>query len=167
MLNKLFEIEKELPTILRNAEFKMASMFIDYHPPIVERIWFQFNKYRVLLHKIHQAEMCDPLFHPHPRESAVRLIKGSYKMGIGHSPSDEIPPIDCYLHLAPGTCYEMSEPDGWHYVNPIDDYVYSLMITGEKFARKMPLEPDKPFRELTETEILDIMAVFKNYYNGK
>jgi hypothetical protein len=177
MLQKLFEIEALLPEILNGYSVKykglmyapkdiiMKSMFIDYHAPMVERIWFQLGDLRVYFHKIHPCKCSDALFHPHPWESAIRVIEESYEMGIGHSPDDNVPPIDCKLILKRDTSYEMSNPDGWHYVAPLRNPSYSLMITGEKFTRTMPVEPDKSFRELTILESENIISVFKNYYH--
>ncbi len=169
MLNSLFELEKNIQEIIfsriPNMEFK--SMYIDYHPPIVERMWFQYGEIRVCLHRIHKCnEATDALFHPHPWKSAVRIIKGSYEMGVGHSETNEMPVIDCHGVFPAGTCYQMIEPHAWHYVNPTSDYVYSLMITGEKYEREMPVvpEPDKKFRSLTVEEQNHILDVFKECY---
>lgn len=167
MLKQLFKIENDILTIVKNATDKgeIKSMFIDYHAPIVERLWFPYEDMRIYLHKIHSCnESLDALFHPHPWESAVRILKGSYETGIGHSSTNEMPAIDCKLIVHQGTCYEMTEKDGWHYVKPWSPYVYSLMITRNKFNRAMPIEPDKKFRELTHLEMIDIIMVFNHYY---
>lgn len=164
MIEVLQEIERILPERLVSREgFK--SMYIDYHPPIVERIWFPYKEYRVYLHKIHPCnESKLTLFHPHPWKSAVKIINGKYEMGVGHSKTDEVPAIDCKLVLTKGSTYEMTAENGWHYVNPIDRPVYSLMVTGELFKRKMPVEPKKNFRELTEQEINNILLFFNISY---
>lgn len=164
MLDKLYSIEKILGTYLRNKNITFHSMYIDYEPPIVERIWFQLGDDRVYLHKIHKAKNFQTLYHPHPWKSAIRIVEGSYEMGVGHSATDETPPTDCLLVLKQGSAYTMFEQDAWHWVNPITDFVYSLMITGERFNRKMPVEPEKKFNELTSEQFKDIIAVFQNYY---
>ncbi len=168
MLQKLFEVEEKIMKLFYdNYDVETKSMYIDYHPPVVERVWFQYEEYRVYLHKIHKCnESNEALFHPHPWKSAIRIIKGSYEMGVGHSATNKVPPIDCKLILSEGSCYEMTEENGWHYVNPISDYVYSLMITGERSTRPMPVEPDKKFRELTFEEYCDIFKVGKLFYES-
>lgn len=85
-------------------------------------------------------------------------------MGVGHSSTTELPKNDCVLRLSSGSLYEMTEPDGWHYVKPIGLTVYSLMVTGGKTNRPMPVEPPKEFRKLTDMECLDIIGEVNNYY---
>lgn len=58
----------------------------------------------------------------------------------------------------------MTEKNAWHYVRPINEPVYSLMVTGHKTNRKMPVEPKKDFRKLTAEEIMEMLTVFDNYY---
>lgn len=88
----------------------------------------------------------------------MEIIKGKYEMGIGHSNTNEFPKTDCKLILPAGTIYEMTEKDGWHYVNPIDGPCYTLMVTGELNGREMPIEPNKEFRKLNDSEISDIIC---------
>lgn len=166
MLDALRLIELRLETILQ--EVQLNSMYIDYHPPFVSRIWFQFHEYRVYLHKIAPCnESKEALYHPHPWQSAIKILWGKYEMGIGHSQTNEVPKTDCKLILPAGTVYEMTEEDGWHYVCPVGGPVYSLMITGKKSQREMPIEPKKKFRQLTYVETKDILTVFKSYYGWK
>lgn len=166
MLDILYQTELNVVSLFDNSD--KHSMFIDYHDPFVQRIWIQMDKYRVNLHKSYPSKSsAHSLFHPHPWESAIRILKGTYEMGIGHSTTNDTPLIDCKLILGPGSCYEMTEPDGWHYINPINGPVYSLMVTGDKFERQMPVEPNKKFRELTEDEMNDMLNVLKKYYHGK
>lgn len=163
MLQVLYTVEKQLDFLLKNAQTK--SMYIDYHQPYVSRIWFDFNQFRVSLHKIEPSDgLEDVLFHPHPWQSAIRILRGSYEMGIGHSETLEVPKVDCKIILPAGACYEMTEKDEWHYVNPIWTPSYSLMVSGPPTGREMPVEPDKEFRELTDKEYHDIMDVVNEYY---
>lgn len=164
MIEKLFDVESNILELLKTKELK--SMYIDYEPPTVERIWFQLDEFRVLLHKIH---VCDsaPLFHPHPWKSAVRIIKGSYRMDVGHSHTDIAPPVDASIILSADSAYEMVEMDGWHSVRPLGVPSFSLMVTGERYPRSMPLEPNKSFRELTQAEMAANIKVFENYYQPR
>jgi hypothetical protein len=165
MTDILLHIEKELGVHLIHPTAKPTSMYIDYHMPFVKRIWFQHGEYRVYLHKIEPClSSSQALYHPHPWQSAIRIIKGIYEMGVGHSESQQIPATDCKLFLSEGTIYEMTEKNAWHYVRPINEPVYSLMVTGHRNNRKMPVEPKKDFRKLTAEEIMEILTVFDNYY---
>lgn len=163
MLHILEEVESKLFDLIKENE--NHSMYIDYHEPYVKRIWFQYGKHRVFLHEAARSiSSAHSLFHPHPRESAMRIISGCYEMGIGHSATNETPEIDCKLRLVRGCAYEMINPNGWHYINPITPVTYSIMVTGDAFNRKMPLEPNKTFRELTQEEKEKIMTEVWFYY---
>lgn len=166
MLDVLLKVESDIENILENADFK--TLYIDYHKPFVSRIWFPFGEYRVYLHKIEPSgASSDALFHPHPWKSAIRILKGTYEMGIGHSKTNEIPSIDARVNAVPGVSYEMIHPDGWHYVNPKNRPVYSLMVTGELYEREMPVKTNKEFRDLNKQEILEILEVVNEYYSLK
>lgn len=165
MLQFLKEVELNLPQLLydkaKNGEIR--TMYIDDYKPFVSRIWFPLEDKRVFLHRIEPCNSnVEALWHYHPWESAIKIISGSYEMGIGHSENNQIPSvIDCKLVLTAGCSYEMLEPDGWHYVAPKDWGVYSLMVTGKLFeGKKMDIERKKEFRKLTKTEILDILMNF-------
>lgn len=163
MVDVLLEVEMMLPALLEPGKNEIKSMFIDYHEPHVKRIWFQHGEYRVYLHKLEQVLLPaeEMLFHPHPWESAVKLVKGSYVMGVGHSATDDIPKVDCRLQLAQGSVYQMTEQDGWHYVYPTAGPVYSLMVTGRRFDRVMPVVSERPSsRKLTKEEKEEMLAAF-------
>jgi hypothetical protein len=163
MLDVLFQVEKNILDLLNKSA--LHTMYIDYHLPFVKRVWFQYGEYRVYLHLIEPCnDDLDVLYHPHPWKSAIRIVEGKYKMGIGHSETNEIPKTDCTLILPKGSCHEMVEKDAWHYVRPIDGPSYSLMVTGELNNREMPLESSKSFRELTKEEVDDIISKFRKYY---
>lgn len=163
MLERLFEIEKQLKELILTG--KLKSMYIDYHQPYVQRIWFQHGEERVYLHKIEWCKSSqEALYHPHPWESAIRILKGPYEMGIGHSETNNIPITDCKLIVHPNSAYEMVEKDSWHYVKPIGEVSISLMVTGKRNGRNMPITPEKEFRKLTEAEAYDIFAEFNKYY---
>ncbi len=166
MIKNLFGVERNLLQLLSNSD--LNSMYIDYHKPYVQRIWFQYGEYRVYLHKIEPCKKSkEALYHPHPWESVIRLVQGKYEMGVGYSQTDDIPVTGCTLLLPTSSVYEMLEPDTWHYVSPLHGPVYSLMVTGKKNNRKMPVLPDKKFRQLTNSECLDIINVFNQYYNWR
>lgn len=153
--NNLFEIIKPL---------KMNTMYINYGIPIVERIWYQWGNRRIYFHKIHRTEGTSML-HNHPWPNAIRVLRGSYEMGIGHSSTNEAPvTLDAKMVMKPGSKYEMVTPGGWHYVNPVSAVSYSLMVADPPFERIPSHKPGIKFRELTDAEISDIMTVFEQEY---
>ena len=83
MLDVLEAVEQKLPELLRD-EAGWNSLFIDYHPPTVERLWRTWGEYRVSLHRIHPCERGTALFHPHPWPSAMRILSGEYEMAVGY-----------------------------------------------------------------------------------
>jgi len=165
MLEILKEVENNLEELLLSNN--LHSMCIDYHKPFVKRIWFQYGKYRVYLHKIEYSSDLseDMLFHPHPWKSAMKILKGSYEMGIGHSETMKIPEVDCKLILCEGNYYEMTNTHGWHYVKPLNKDVITLMVTGDKLNRKMPLEVTNDFRKLNQEETSSIIYDIINALN--
>lgn len=165
MLNVLNEVKSKLPQLLLEKAQKgeINTLYVDYHKPFVSRIWFQLDEInRVFLHGIQPCNSdIEALWHFHPWESAIEIISGKYEMGIGHSEKNIIPSADCKIILAVDCPYEMINPNGWHYVAPTEKPSYSLMVTGKLFPRReMHIKPEKEFRKLTKTEILDILMNF-------
>ena len=72
MLDVLTQVERALPALLQD-ESVWQSLYVDYHPPMVERLWTRWGEYRVFLHRIHPCERGQALFHPHPWPSAMRV----------------------------------------------------------------------------------------------
>jgi hypothetical protein len=137
MLDILHAVESVLPELLpeKNA---WHSLYIDYHLPFVERLWRDWFEYRIYLHRIHPCAPGKALVHAHPWPSAIRVLKGSYEMGVGYGPGLQAPPIATRLILGPDSEYEMVDPDGWHYVRPLGTPSYSLMVTGKPWDRPSP-----------------------------
>ena len=166
MLELLNKVENSLVDLLYRNAGNINTMYIDYHKPYVSRIWFIDEEIdcRIFLHKIETCnESKEALYHPHKWDSAVKIIKGEYEMGVGHSETDEIPKTDCILILGAGSSYSMTEKDGWHYVSPITP-TYTLMVIPNKLnGRKMPIEPQKEFRKLQRSEVEDILYNFREH----
>lgn len=116
------------------------SLDISYKDLHVERLWRQFGKYRIYLHKIHNLN--NSFFHFHPWPAAMQVIHGSYVMEFGYGPRDEANPPKVTLKqiLTEGACYSMEDPLCWHSVRPIGKTALSLMVTNEPFR----LKEDKP-----------------------
>jgi len=95
----------------------------------VERLWLQLGECRVNLHRIHNCSTA--LRHPHPWPSAVYVLTGEYRMGLGRVGSDE--PVATVL-MRKGSAYEMLDPLGWHYVQPLGKPSFSIMLTGRPWV---------------------------------
>lgn len=64
--------------------------------------------------------------------------------------------------VAPGTMYQMLNPDGWHYVCPMDRPSLSLMISGRPWGRQMP-SSDHPPQGPLASEVID--EIFRDFVN--
>lgn len=132
----LAQVEAELPKML-NDEDRWQDLVVTYHPPLVERLWTQYDdEHRVLLHRVHHVddEHGDPLWHNHPWPSIVKVIQGSYTMMVGTWESGEQEPDPRFhFELVEGCVYEMPDQFSWHDVNPLGGTSLSIMITGKPF----------------------------------
>ena len=147
----LKEVEAELPALLRD-EPAWKSVFIDYHPPTVERLWLPWRDYRVCLHRIYPCAPGEALFHPHPWPSVMRILSGEYEMAVGYGKGEDPPAIAALMIAAGDFRYEMTDPDAWHYVRPLREPTMSLMITGRPWgpAPRPTLAP-KPYLSTTQS----------------
>ena len=162
MLEILHLAENEPPELLTDLG-GWNSLLIDYHPPTVERLWRNWGlRYRIYLHCIHLYKEGEALFHPHPWPSAIKLISGRYESAIGYGKGNEPPQAARFIIHAP-SAYEMCDPDGWHFVRPLDRLSYSFMITGQPWERPAP-KSDKPLTELDPDSFTRIINVFQHYY---
>ena len=163
--------------VLKSLENKIVDLMIqpevwktldvDYYPPRVERLYTTYLDYRIFLHVIHKTnEKC--LYHKHRWAAAFKQVAGSYEMGIAYSPeeinSDEayaLPDLARFI-ISKGSYYEMTQTDCMHYVKPITDLSYSIMITKDLYPeasfRKENL--DKKLNELSEGRKREILSEF-------
>src|SRR5262249_21957856 len=139
------------------------GLYIDYHPPTVERLWRRWGEYRVSLHRIYPCPAGAALFHPHPWPSAMRALDGRYEMAGGFWPGREPPPGAARLILGGDFAYEMTHGDAWHYVGPLEAPTYSLMVTGPPWDRPAP-RSDQPLRPLTPEQAAALLAFFRRRY---
>ncbi len=158
MLEILHKAIHQLPDLLKQF-LKWQSLDIDYHDPRVERLWMPYDNSRIMLHCIHPCKSEDALFHRHPWPSAMRIIQGRYEMAVGYGTTAEPPPVAAKMILYPGSEYEMTEPNGWHYVRPLDGCVYTIMVTGKPWKNDSP-RSTKPLIELSEKRKEEIIKVF-------
>lgn len=161
MLEVLERVERVIPQLLSDVE-GWCSLDVDYEPPRVERLWRTFEGYRVYLHRIHPSPQA--LFHPHPWPSAIKVLSGKYRMRVGYGSGDQAPPTAATVVLTAGASYQMTDPDGWHSVQPIGDPSLSIMITGEPWGRSVPTEVP-PLSPLSVAAKEDLLSVFRGLYN--
>ena len=169
MLNILRNVMTDiLPDLLRDGE-PWNSLDINYERPHVKRLWRQYGNHRVLLHKIEPCGRDEAFWHPHKSPSAVLVLNDQdtevlYEMGTGygawHGPGSSKPPVSMSMIVSGHAefAYEMVDPLSWHYVRPINDPSYSLMIIGRPWVVSLPVDkvpPLKPLDEATKEALLD------------
>lgn len=162
MLDLLSQVEKELPALLLEQGWK--SVDITYHDPRVERVWRQWGENRISLHAIHPCPPSESLFHPHPWPSAMRIVKGKYEMSVGYGKGIELPPEVCKLILVDGCSYEMTHPDGWHGVRPLDGICWTVMVSGKPWNREVNEKPQTEQHALSSDRMFEILAFFQQHY---
>jgi hypothetical protein len=123
-------LDGHLQEMLADLAHPWKTVDVTYEDPHVERVWAQWGEERVSLHRIHPCTK-PPLFHPHPWPSAMLICSGVYMMGVGRSQFGGMPDDVARLKLVPGAQYEMIDPHGWHWVQPLDLPVMSVMVTGK------------------------------------
>ncbi len=137
-----------------------CTKYIDYHPPLVERLYRQWGEYRISLHRIHPCTREEALLHPHPWPAAFRVY-GEYELGFGYSETNERPPVTHKMVTTCGFAYEMTHRHAWHYVAPTKGPVLTLMVNGPSWGRQAPLTTNKDFRKLTPEEVQENLKEFR------
>ena len=161
MLDLLNEALEELPDLIGRDGPEWNSLNIDYHCPIVKRIWINWREdYRINVHMIMPCSPEEALWHPHSWPSAMLVLGGKYEMGIGQEIIKDKPwtsrirrpsPVAKIL-MVPGSTYEMEDQGGWHYVAPIGpEPVFTVMLTGQPFERRLT-EPERKLLKLPKPE---------------
>jgi hypothetical protein len=118
------------------------GMEIRHERPHIDRIWTTLDQgYRICFHKMHTIGPNTPYYHPHPWEFQTFIIKGQYYTNVGTNITTDDrkkliqPTVSLRLKLTAGSWYHMDNPLTWHTVEPIDEYVYSVILT-KPFAEK-------------------------------
>lgn len=149
------------------------TLDVDYYPPRVERLWLIYGGFRIHLHVIHKtADEC--LYHKHKWPAAFKQLKGSYMMGVTYHEEEissdiahQLPDLMTIL-VTPGMCYEMTQTDTLHYVKPVSDVSYSIMITKDLYPeainRKEAL--NKELLPLDDNRKLELINIFAELLNG-
>lgn len=137
MLELLEEVKAELPDLMTD-ENSWQSLYIDYYPPFVSRLWMPWRDYLLSLDKIHPCSRENTLFHPHSWPSAMEIIHGTYEYAVGFGSGEKLLPIAQLGTAVAGSSYEMTHPDAWHYIAPIKSPAFTIMITGKPWNRWSP-----------------------------
>lgn len=166
-LEKLLFVERALPHLLSLRDWQTVD--VDYEQPRVERVWRQYGELRIMLHRIHPCKPdAQPLFHPHPWPSAMRILSGEYLMGVGQGWDRwQAYGRAAKIRMGPGTIYEMAQKDGWHDVQPIGGPVYTLMITGKPWEnpiRDSFSVPKNKLNPLSDEARENILNHFRQWY---
>jgi hypothetical protein len=162
MLDVLDRVEGELPALLQDGE-RWQSLYVDYHPPTVERLWSRWGEYRVFLHRIHPCGPGEALFHPHPWPSAMRVLDGEYEMAVGFGPGMGEPPVAALMVARGDFRYAMTHPDAWHYVRPLGAPTLSVMVTGKPWERESH-RSTKALAPLRPEQAAELLRLFRARY---
>jgi hypothetical protein len=162
MLGVLAQVEQALPALLQD-ESVWQSLYVDYHPPTVERLWTSWREHRVYLHRILPCEREQALFHPHPWPSAMRVLDGEYEMAVGFGAGMEEPPVAALMVSRGDFRYEMTHPDSWHYVRPLREPTLSVMVTGKPWDRESH-RSNKRLQPLRAEQVAELLRLFRARY---
>lgn len=163
MLDRLAAAEAALPDLIADAN-GWRSLNIDYHPPKVERLYRDFGDVRINLHRAWPCDPSEALIHPHPWPSAMRLVRGRYRMWIGYGAGLQTPPLAGQVELAAGSTYAMTGEDQWHSVVPLGAPTLSVMVTGAPWDRPAPVSPARRLDPLTPEVVQELLMLFGAEY---
>lgn len=184
MIDILKKIEREqILDILSQPIEKFKTLYVDYEHPYVERLQYNLEDgYRLFFHVIHTCKTEEALYHPHPWPSAMHILEGKYETGVSYSEVEEH-----YKHTETGELneliaknevakfiigsnlsnkdlayYQMLNPNGWHYVRPLET-CYTVMLTHTPWysGNKAPKQLDT----LSVERTTEIKEIFKAFYS--
>ena len=159
--------------ILQNDKLNWKSYNIDWEYPNELRYWVQIDNVRYCFQKfIGGSSQVEGYFHNHPWRKEMYIFKGKMKHYIGTTNNvldyfKKEDKRDAYLNAkmfqdrliyfihGDNTYFDLCNPNCWHALEPIDNEIYSLMITHEPWF-KGPKSPNKNIKQLTELEVKDI-----------
>jgi hypothetical protein len=140
------------------------SLSVDDEKPFVDRLWMPYGEGRLLLHVIHPCAPGEPLYHPHPWASAMRILDGWYETAYGHgAPDGPPPPMGEMKALGAGSRYEMVNPEAWHYVRPLGGPAVTVMVTGKPW--KAPgNRKGRNLGPLPAWRAAEMLEIFRRHY---
>lgn len=173
--------EAMLPELLLRPE-EWKSVYIDYQPPHLMRIFIQIGCVRINLHyfmptaDVSAAQQLsdaynENLYHPHAWASAMRIVFGRYMQYMGMATCrglDAVPPKEGPFEYQAGGCYAMEHPWEWHQVIPYpNEAVMTVMVTviPPDWDQDVP-RSNQPLRPLTPDELEFMFTKFREQYHG-
>ena len=153
-------------TILRLLDDRRIwdSLVINRRKPYTYRMFTQLGENRVCLHRFETCNEEEAFFHPHPWPGAFKILKGSYKMKIGHSKDRVSEPEDVAdFILTAGSSYEIVNPLTWHSVVPLET-TYTIMINGpawENAHEQVRTTKGKDLGEMAYDELVEQIRFFR------
>ena len=161
MLDVLAQLEQALPAMLMDESI-WQSLYVDYHPPIVERLWTRWREYRASCTEsilASASRLCSTLILGPP------LCASS----TGNTRWQSVLVQGCLSRPSPLSWfrgdfrYEMTHPDSWHYVRPLGAPTLSLMVTGKPWDRESH-KSGKPLQPLRTEQVAELLRLFRARY---
>lgn len=167
MLDTLEDVMQKLPEMVKDITL-WDSLIINRRKPFTYRAFHILNNgVRICLHKFDPCERHDAFFHPHPWPSAMRVMRGKYRMEVGASPDYNKPPMTVMeTVLSAGSTYSSDEPNFWHSVQPLET-CYSVMVNSAPWSKDVahfaaPTTKGKDLDKMTDEQLRLHLLTFEN-----
>lgn len=59
--------------------------------------------------------------------------------------------------------YEMTDPNAWHYVRPVEGIAMTIMLSGKPWERSSP-QASKPLSPLSEARVRETLEAYRRAY---
>jgi hypothetical protein len=163
MIHVLKTVESILPVLLDETE-AWQGLYADSEKPNLKRLWRQWYQYRINLHHFTSCTQEEEFPHPHPWRMAVRILEGSYVMGLGYRTKYPTSPDLIYREYKPGDSYEMTRANEWHAIRPLGDEALTIMVSGPVVFEQNKIFANKPSRPLTQVERSELFGRIRSHY---
>lgn len=156
---KLSSFEKALPRLL-TQESQWRDEVVNV-PPVIERLFLQFEGIRAYLHRLGPCAPEDKWWHPHVWPSVMKVLEGHYRMDFGKDGAGSVAVIEA----VGGITYEMPTRESWHAIYPATT-CWSIMIAGEYWPGVVlpPLKHGANQGRLQAGERAELFHKFRSLY---
>lgn len=150
---------------------KWDSLIVNRRKPHTYRVFTYVGENRICLHRFDVCDLHESFDHPHPWPGAFMILKGSYRMRIGHSPDRVSPPVPVAdFILTEGSAYEIISPLTWHSVTPLET-TYTIMLNGPTWGpdiahKDVKTTKGKDLDKMPEDELLAHLKIFSDLEMG-
>lgn len=163
MLDVLFEARLALPFLLQN-ESRWNDLQAKTKRPFLQRLWYQWGKYRISLNHFSDFIEGSAFWHPHPWKVAIHIEEGSYENQQGfYDASGQLIQKKSEL-LYPGSSYEMLEQNLAHAVVPKSSDVWTVMVSGPVIWPDNRLIANTATGSLSEEEHSQHLLFYRSRY---